>query len=34
MPKLIVIYPYPTNVDEFESAYTNEHIPLAMEKIM
>lgn len=33
MPKLIVIYPYPTNVEEFENAYTNEHIPLAMEKI-
>ena len=33
MPKLIVIYPYPTDVDAFENAYTNEHIPLAMEKI-
>jgi len=33
MPKLIVIYPYPVNVEEFENAYTNEHIPLAMEKI-
>lgn len=33
MPKLIVIYPYPTDVDAFENTYTNEHIPLAMEKI-
>jgi len=33
MAKLIVIYPYPAKVDEFEKAYTNEHIPLAMEKI-
>jgi uncharacterized protein (TIGR02118 family) len=33
MPKLIVIYPYPSNVEEFENAYTNEHIPLAFEKI-
>lgn len=33
MPKLVVIYPYPSNVDEFESVYTNDHLPLAMEKI-
>ena len=33
MPKLVVIYPYPTDVDAFEDAYTNEHLPLAMEKI-
>lgn len=33
MPKLIVIYPYPTDVDEFENTYMNEHVPLALEKI-
>ena len=31
--KVIVMYPRPTDVDAFENAYVNEHIPLAMEKI-
>ncbi len=33
MPKLVVIYPYPTNVEEFEKVYTHDHVPLAVEKI-
>jgi len=31
--KIMVIYPRPTDVDAFEKAYVDEHIPLAMEKI-
>ena len=31
--KLVVMYPYPTDVDKFESDYVNEHLPLAKEKI-
>ena len=31
--KIVVIYPRPTDVDAFEKAYVEEHIPLAMEKI-
>src|SRR5436305_14301782 len=31
--KLIVIYPYPTDVEAFEKAYVDEHIPIAKEKI-
>jgi uncharacterized protein (TIGR02118 family) len=31
--KITVIYPRPTDVDAFEKAYVEEHIPLAMEKI-
>jgi uncharacterized protein (TIGR02118 family) len=31
--KLVVIYPYPTDVDAFEKAYVDEHVPLAKEKI-
>lgn len=27
------MYPYPADVTEFENAYVNDHIPLAMEKI-
>ena len=27
--KIVVIYPYPTNVEEFENVYVNEHLPLA-----
>ncbi len=27
--KLVVIYPTPTNVDEFERLYTDEHLPFA-----
>lgn len=31
--KLLVIYPRPTDVDAFEKIYTEEHLPLAAEKI-
>jgi uncharacterized protein (TIGR02118 family) len=31
--KIVVIYPRPTDVDVFEKAYVEEHVPLAMEKI-
>ena len=31
--KLVVIYPYPADVDSFEKAYVNDHLPLAKEKI-
>ena len=27
--KLVVVYPQPTNVEEFERAYLNDHVPLA-----
>ena len=29
MPKLLVMYPMPTNVDAFERAYAKEHLPMA-----
>jgi uncharacterized protein (TIGR02118 family) len=32
--KLIVIYPNPTNVDVFEKTYHNEHVPLAVAKLV
>jgi uncharacterized protein (TIGR02118 family) len=31
--KLVVIYPYPTDVDKFERDYLEDHIPMAKEKI-
>ncbi len=31
--KLVVIYPRPADVDAFERAYTQEHVPLAVEKM-
>jgi len=31
--KLIVMYPRPKNIDEFESVYHNEHVPMAIEKL-
>ena len=31
--KLVVIYPRPADVDAFERAYRDEHVPLAVEKI-
>ena len=31
--KLIVIYPYPKDIEAFEKAYVDEHIPIAKEKI-
>ena len=30
--KLVVIYPRPADVDAFERAYTEEHVPMAVEK--
>lgn len=31
--KLIVMYPRPRNIDEFESIYNNEHVPMAVSKL-
>src|ERR1700747_2120194 len=31
--KLIVIYPRPKNIEEFERKYQNEHVPMAVEKL-
>lgn len=31
--KIVVIYPRPTDVEVFEKAYLEEHVPLAVEKI-
>jgi uncharacterized protein (TIGR02118 family) len=31
--KLIVMYPHPTDGDQFESIYQNEHVPMAVEKL-
>ena len=33
MPKLVVIYPYPSDVEKFEDDYMNKHIPMATENI-
>ncbi len=29
MPKLLVMYPMPTNMEAFERAYAKEHLPMA-----
>lgn len=31
--KLVVIYPSPKDVEAFEKAYRNEHVPMAVEKL-
>lgn len=31
--KMIVTHPPPTNVDEFERVYHNEHVPMAVAKL-
>jgi uncharacterized protein (TIGR02118 family) len=31
--KLIVIYPFPSDVEAFERAYVEHHVPMAKEKI-
>jgi uncharacterized protein (TIGR02118 family) len=31
--KLIVMYPHPENIDEFESIYHNQHVPMAVAKL-
>ena len=31
--KLVVIYPFPKDVDAFEKVYSNEHVPLAVAKL-
>ncbi|AUW60617.1 ethyl tert-butyl ether degradation protein EthD (plasmid) [Sphingobium sp. SCG-1] len=31
--KLIVIYPTPTDVETFEAAYVNEHVPMAVQRL-
>ncbi len=33
MPKLMVIYPAPADVETFEKAYQDDHVPMAVEKI-
>jgi uncharacterized protein (TIGR02118 family) len=32
--KLIVIYPRPRDIESFERAYQNEHVPMAVEKLV
>lgn len=31
--KLIVMYPTPTDIDQFEHRYAEEHVPMAVEKL-
>ena len=31
--KLVVMYPYPKDIDAFESVYNNEHVPMASENL-
>lgn len=31
--KLIVAYPTPTDIDAFEKVYTEDHVPMAVEKL-
>jgi uncharacterized protein (TIGR02118 family) len=31
--KLVVLYPYPEDVEAFERAYTGEHVPLVAERV-
>jgi uncharacterized protein (TIGR02118 family) len=31
--KIVVIYPWPTDVEAFEKVYQKEHIPMAVEKL-
>ena len=31
--KLVVLYPYPEDVEAFEKAYMNEHVPLVAERV-
>lgn len=33
MPKLIVLYPNPTDAETFERRYRDEHVPMVHEKI-
>jgi uncharacterized protein (TIGR02118 family) len=33
VPKLMVIYPTPADVEAFEKVYQDEHVPIAVEKI-
>ncbi len=32
--KFIVIYPRPTDIEAFEKVYQNEHVPMAVEKLV
>ena len=32
--KLVVLYPYPKNVEDFERAYTDEHVPMVTAETM
>jgi len=31
--KIVVIYPVPTDIEAFEKAYQEEHVPMAVEKL-
>jgi uncharacterized protein (TIGR02118 family) len=31
--KLVVLYPYPQDIEAFEKAYASEHVPLVAEKV-
>ena len=31
--KLVVLYPTPTDVEEFDRVYTDEHVPMVNEKV-
>lgn len=32
--KLMVIYPRPTNINDFEKVYTEEHVPMAVKELV
>ena len=32
--KIVVLYPYPQDVDVFEQAYTNEHVPMVTKEVL
>jgi uncharacterized protein (TIGR02118 family) len=32
--KLVVIYPPPTDIEAFETAYSRDHVPMAVEKLV
>ena len=33
MPKLVVLYPPPTDVQTFDRRYQSEHVPMVMKRI-
>src|ERR1019366_4472365 len=32
--KFLVLYPRPTDIEKFEKLYQNEHVPMAVEKLL